>query len=235
MKENCHSLKKAKKQMIYHRNYHELRWVLFTNIPAQAESLSHTLEQGARGIVLYVNVDKTELMSFKLLNCKPLKLLDQFIYFGSNISSTENDVNIRKGKTWITVEWISGLSENIKWEFFHAEAMSVLIYGCTTRTLMKLWGKKVKWELKRNIPYCFKQILEAAPHKIAATRWLTSHLTNHSNKMNMKSWSLLEKQVTLSCELLYMDTPVLADRQKLTSALCGHLIPFIGTAKSDGR
>ena len=28
------------------------------------------------------------------LNGKPLKLVDQFIYFDSNISSTESDVNI---------------------------------------------------------------------------------------------------------------------------------------------
>ena len=29
-----------------------------------------------------------------LLNGKPLKLVDQFIYLGSNILSTENNVNI---------------------------------------------------------------------------------------------------------------------------------------------
>ena len=30
------------------------------------------------------------------LNEKPLKINDQFTYFGSNISSTESSVNIRK-------------------------------------------------------------------------------------------------------------------------------------------
>ena len=32
-------------------------------------------------------------------NGKSLKLVDQFVYLGSSISSTENDVNIRIGKT----------------------------------------------------------------------------------------------------------------------------------------
>ena len=32
------------------------------------------------------------------LGSKPLKLIDQFTYFGSNISSTESDVNICIGK-----------------------------------------------------------------------------------------------------------------------------------------
>ena len=65
---------------------------LITNGPSHAKSLLHSLGQAARGISLYVNSDKTELMCFNhydaisSLNGKPLKLLDQFIYFGGNIS-----------------------------------------------------------------------------------------------------------------------------------------------------
>ena len=33
-------------------------------------------------------------------NDKPLKFIDQFTYLGSNISSTESDVNIRLEKAW---------------------------------------------------------------------------------------------------------------------------------------
>ena len=46
-----------------------------------------------------------EFMYFKqdgdisTLNGKPLKLVDQFTYLGSNITSTESDVNILVGKT----------------------------------------------------------------------------------------------------------------------------------------
>ena len=36
--------------------------------------------------------------AISLLNGKPLKLVEQFIFFGSNISFTEINVNIRIGK-----------------------------------------------------------------------------------------------------------------------------------------
>ena len=38
---------------------------LLADIPAQAESLLHSLEEAAKNIGLYVNSDKTEFMSFK--------------------------------------------------------------------------------------------------------------------------------------------------------------------------
>ena len=52
-------------------------------------------------------------MSFKqdeaisILNGKPLKLEDQFIYLCFNISSTESDINIRK----LSIKWKSDLFE----------------------------------------------------------------------------------------------------------------------------
>ena len=121
---------------------------LLANTPAQAKSLLHSLEKAARGIGLYVNSDKTEFMCFKqdgdisTLDGKPLKLVDQFTYLGSNISSTESDVNIRIGKAWTAIDrlsiiWKSDLSDKIKRELFQAVAVSLLLYGCTTWTLTK--------------------------------------------------------------------------------------------------
>ena len=55
---------------------------LLANESAEAKSLLHSLKQAARGIVLYVNSNKTELKYFKqngfisLFNDKPLKLVD---------------------------------------------------------------------------------------------------------------------------------------------------------------
>ena len=40
----------------------------------------------------------------ELLNGKPLELVDQFIYLGSNISSTEIDVDICIGKPWTAID-----------------------------------------------------------------------------------------------------------------------------------
>ena len=72
---------------------------LLANTPAQAETLLHSLEQAAAGIGLHVNADKTECMSFNqrgdifILNGSSLKLVDNFIYLGSSLSSTEKDIN----------------------------------------------------------------------------------------------------------------------------------------------
>ena len=54
-------------------------------------------------------LDSNEKLGEKLhiiltLNDKPLKLEDQFIYFGSNISSTKSYVNVHIGKVWNTID-----------------------------------------------------------------------------------------------------------------------------------
>ena len=38
------------------------------------------------------------------LDIKPLKFVDKFKYLGSNISSTESDVNICIGKAWTAID-----------------------------------------------------------------------------------------------------------------------------------
>ena len=73
---------------------------LLANAHAQAKSFLHILEQAPWGICLYMNLVKTHKLCFiqdgaiSSLNVKPLKLVDQFEYFGSNILSTESLVNI---------------------------------------------------------------------------------------------------------------------------------------------
>ena len=81
------------------------------------------------------------------LNGKPLNIVDQLTYLGSKISSTKNDVRICIGKLWTALDklstiWNSDLSDEIKWEFFRAVALSALLYNCTTWTLAKHLGKK---------------------------------------------------------------------------------------------
>ena len=43
--------------------------------------------------------------------------------------------------------------------------MSVLPYGCTTWTLTKCLGEKVRWELYEDAVCYFERVLEAAPEK----------------------------------------------------------------------
>ena len=53
------------------------------------------------------------------LKNKPLKLVDQFTYLGSNISPTESDVNTRIGKAWnAIIMWKSDFSDKIEREFY---------------------------------------------------------------------------------------------------------------------
>ena len=72
------------------------------NIPAQAESLLHSLEWAAAGIGLHVNADKTEYLCFNqrgdisTLNGSSRNLVDKFPYLGNSVSSTETDIN-----TWL--------------------------------------------------------------------------------------------------------------------------------------
>ena len=87
------------------------------------------------------------------LNGKPLKLVDQFLFFGSNISSIKSDVNIRISKAWAVIDrlttiWKSDFSHKIKWKFFQTVAVSVLLYGSTT--LMKLQEKKLHGNPHKN-------------------------------------------------------------------------------------
>ena len=62
--------------------------------------------QAASGIGLYMNSDKKEFMSFNQdgaifsLNVQNLKLPDQFMHLGSNISSAKSDARILVDKVW---------------------------------------------------------------------------------------------------------------------------------------
>ena len=71
--------------------------------------------------------------------------------------------------------------------------------------------KKSRLEQHKNASCYFEQILEAAPHKTAAVRSLTSNLTIHSSKMIKKFSALLVNKELISRVLQYMDTSVLAN------------------------
>ena len=117
---------------------------LLATTPAQAKSLLYSLMQAAGGIDVNMKTDKTEFMLFKqdkaifTIRDKLLKLVDQFTYIGSNISSTESDVNIHIGKAWTTIDrlLIIWKPDIIKQDIFQAVAGLLQLYGCTTWTLM---------------------------------------------------------------------------------------------------
>ena len=79
-------------------------------------------------------------------NGKLLKLADQFTYLGSNISSTESDIDICISMDcyWQDQQQCGNLISLIKTkhEFFQAVGVSELLYGCTTG-INKMFGKKL--------------------------------------------------------------------------------------------
>ena len=73
--------------------------MILANTPVQAETLLHSLEWATTGIGLYINAHKTEYMCFdqtgdiSTLGGSSLKLVDEFTYQGSSVSSTEKDID----------------------------------------------------------------------------------------------------------------------------------------------
>ena len=127
---------------------------LFADSPEDAEKLLHILEASAANIDLHVNAKKTEYMTFNVnsdirsLNQTLLKLVEEFIYLGSNIASSEKDVEVRIAKAWAALDklatiWNSNLPEKTKRDFFRATVELVLIYGSSTWTLTKSLLKRL--------------------------------------------------------------------------------------------
>ena len=127
---------------------------LLANTPNQAETLLHSLERAAAGIGLYVNAHKTKYMCYNqtgnitTLDGASVKLVDEFTYLGSSVSSTEKDIDTRLTKAWTAIDrlsiiWKSDLTDKMKCSFFQAAVVSILLYGCTTWTLTKRLEKKL--------------------------------------------------------------------------------------------
>ena len=82
------------------------------------------------------------------LNGSSLKPVDKFNYLGSSVSSNENNINTRLSKVWtannkLSVLWKSDLTDKMKYSFFQAAVVLILLYGCTTWKLTKFMEKKV--------------------------------------------------------------------------------------------
>ena len=94
--------------------------VLHANTLTQAKSLLHNLEQTVGGIELNLNANKMEFMSikqkgaFSIWSGKPLKFIDQFTYLGSNISSTESNINIHIEMVLTPIDRLSILRKSTK-------------------------------------------------------------------------------------------------------------------------
>ena len=86
---------------------------ILANVPAQTETLPHSLKRAAAGISLHLNAHKTEYMCFNQtgdissVNGSSLKLVDKLTYLGSSVSSTETDIDTRLTKAWTAINRLS--------------------------------------------------------------------------------------------------------------------------------
>ena len=173
--------------------------------------------------------------AISILNNMPLKLVDQFIFLGRNISSTEIIVSICIGKAWTAVESLLTMwqSDKIKQESFQAVVVSVLLYGCTT--LMKHLEKKLDgnnammlhavWNNSLNQYHIHSQL----PHP--------SHKLDHLDEQNMLG-NYLKNTVKLKSNVFLWTSTYqcwLTSKNIHSSALCRHWMSSRGPSKSDGQ
>ena len=84
------------------------------------------------------------------------KLIDQFTYLGSNISSTKSYVSIcidtvHTAVNRLSTIWKSDLHDKISREFFQMVAVSVLLYSCTILDFDKSFKKKLDGNYTRAV------------------------------------------------------------------------------------
>ena len=99
-----------------------------------------------------------QIMSFKTepttnLRGEHLKS-NQFTFLGSQGSSSESDVSVRREKgcytiDWLSILWKSYLPDKIKRVFNHATIVSVLLNGCTIWMLTNPLLKREDWNLSK--------------------------------------------------------------------------------------
>ena len=129
---------------------------ILANTTSQAETLLHSLGRAAAGIGIgfHINAHKTEYMCFNqtgdisTLDGSSLKLVDKFTYLGSNVSSTQKDIDMLLTKAWTAIDklsiiWKSDMTDKMKRSFIQAMVVSILLSGCTTWTLTKRLEKKL--------------------------------------------------------------------------------------------
>ena len=119
----------------------------------------------------------TFLNEFLLGHSSIQRLVDKFTYLGSNVSSTETDINTRLANAWtaidkLTVIWKLDLTDKMKCSFFQAAILLILLYGCTKWTLTKRMAKK----LDSNYTRMLRAILNKSWRQHPTKQQLYSHL-----------------------------------------------------------
>ena len=179
--------------------------MVLANTPIQAEYLLHSLEQAAGCIGLHMNADKTEYMCFNqegaisTLNGSSLKLVDKFIQLGTCVLSTESDINMCQAKSYpadnrLLTIWKSNLSDKIKFHFFQAVVVSLILYGCATWMLAKRIEKRVDGSCIGMLQAVLKRELG----KSVPAAWLNDYLNYFWLQFCLCNWFLTKVKYTMA-------------------------------------
>ncbi|MCP4494507.1 MAG: reverse transcriptase family protein, partial [Gammaproteobacteria bacterium] len=135
---------------------------LITNTIKEAQSLLDSLESAAKTVGLQINESKTKYLAINTHHQDEdhpaihssnddgdgIELVDDFVYLGAWIASTEHDFKVRKAKAWAACHkmkkiWKSDLRRDLKIRLFQATVESILLYGSETWTITVSLSKRI--------------------------------------------------------------------------------------------
>ena len=121
------------------------------------------------------------------LDGSSLKIVDKFSYQGSSVPSAETDINTWLPTAWTAIDrllviWKSDLTDKIKPSFFRAAVVSILLFGCTTRTLTKRTEKKFDVNYTRVLRAILNKSWSSIPPSSSCTA--TDHPSRKLSKLD---------------------------------------------------
>ena len=119
-------------------------------------------------------------------NGSSLKLVDKLTYLGSGVSLIKTYINTPLAKAWtandsLSVIWKSDLTDKINHIFSSNSSRVDTSIWILCMDVDKIHREKVWRQLYKNAASNTEQVLEAAPHKAAAVRPLTTHHENYQS------------------------------------------------------
>ena len=129
---------------------------LLSDTIEQAQEFLESLESAAAAVGLHLNEGKTKFMATGIIE-EPtlisssgniLEQVDDFVYLGAHLKSTEKNFNIRKAKAWAACHklkgiWKTDLRRSIKVNLFRTTVEAILLYGAETWTLTSAMEKQL--------------------------------------------------------------------------------------------
>ena len=160
--------------------------VILSDKIRNAEKLLKILETAVASVGLYMNTTKTKLIAVNTegiitaQNGCDLKQVKDFNYLDSKVISSENDIQMRIGSAWSTLNkltpiWRSNLDVSIKREFFKTTVESVLTYSLQAWTLTR--------SLESKLNGAYTRILRAALNVHRSQRVTNKKLYNDLPKI----------------------------------------------------